>query len=185
MTKKNITLLEAEIITGINKRTLLRMCKAGEIAGAEYVLERFWSVPREWAEARRPQDDPEDYSGYMTLPSAATLADVTREAMRQAIERGDVIGKLRKVNKRGRWWVKTSDESFGKYMSAARDRKESRWNPDRTKTYSFHDFIVDRKLLAKGEPTLADERVLWDAHGDEYKDYCRENEYIGEDLSNL
>lgn len=177
MVERNmISIFEAENITGIGGRTIRRMCGAGEIDGAVYFEHsRMWTVPRAWAESRRPEGE-EDFLGYMPLASAARIAEVTREAMHQAIERGAVIGKFRMVNKRRRWWVSVSDESFGRYVQSQDDRRKHE-DLDGQQMYSFHHYIVDRGLLGTRKPTLEDERVLWDAHGDAYISYCKDHGY--------
>ena len=43
--------------------------------------------------------------------------------------------------------------------------------------YTFSDFCIDREILNK---EMADDlrhlRVMWDVHGDDYIDYCKDND---------
>ena len=43
--------------------------------------------------------------------------------------------------------------------------------------YTFSDFCIDREILSK---KMADDlrhlRVMWDVYGDDYIDYCKDND---------
>lgn len=175
---KKITIIEAEQITGIESSTIRKMCDKGEIEGTEKVGGRIWTLPYEWAHARRV--DPDDYEGYMPLAKAALLADVTREAMRKAAERGAVVAKKRLINKRNSWWINVSDQSFFDYIAAARERS-ARYDDAHGAPLSFSDYLKDREIIVP-EPALKHLKVLWDIHGDDYKAHCAEHNYDGEDL---
>ena len=50
--------------------------------------------------------------------------------------------------------------------------------------YTFSDFCIDREILSK---EMADDlrhlRVMWDVYGDDYIDYCNDNDMEFERIS--
>ena len=50
--------------------------------------------------------------------------------------------------------------------------------------YTFSDFCIDREILSK---EMADDlrrlRVMWDVYGDDYIDYCNDNDFELERIS--
>lgn len=50
--------------------------------------------------------------------------------------------------------------------------------------YTFSDFCIDREILSK---EMADDlrhlRVMWDVYGDDYIDYCKDNDMEFERIS--
>lgn len=173
-----LTLSRVEGITGINKITLRKMCQKGQIPGA-FRLDggSVWLIPPEWAEARRVDDV--DLTDFVPVGEAAEMAVRSGSAVRTAAERGTITGIRREVNERGHWWINIRDDKFIRYSQKVRVCMATLDSPE---LYAFHDYIVDRKLLAKGEPTLEDSRVLWDIHGEEYLGYCEDSGYEAEDL---
>ena len=50
--------------------------------------------------------------------------------------------------------------------------------------YTFSDFCIDRKILSKeSADDLRHLRVMRDIHGDDYIDYCKDNDLEFERLS--
>lgn len=119
-----ITVAQAGTITGISGSHLRKMCVDGDIPGAKLYPDTLWLLPKSWAEAHKA-DSEESFVGYMLLADAAKIANISCTAMRAAAERGEVIAKRQEVNKRGKWWINTSDPSFAEYAKKASAR--SRW----------------------------------------------------------
>ena len=43
--------------------------------------------------------------------------------------------------------------------------------------YTFSDFCINREILSKeSADDLRHLRVMWDIHGDDYIDYCKDND---------
>lgn len=176
-----LTLSRVEGITGISKITLRAMCKKRQIPGA-FKLEggSVWLVPPEWAEERRVDDV--DLTDFVPVSEAAELAGVSGSAARTAAERGTITGIRREINERGHWWINIKD---GKFLAYSQKERATVATLDRSELYTFNNYIVDRKILAKGEPTLEDMRVLWDVHGEDYLSYCVDSGYESENLDKV
>ena len=168
-----ISLNEAASITALAHTTLRKMCQRGEIQGAVKVA-RNWCIPRAWAEEHRA----EDYTDtHIPLPNAANLARITRQGLIDKIKSGEVKGFAQPLVVRNRWWVerKAFFVWLKGWMEAHRDGKgllPLEPLPEEREMYTFHDFCVDRGILAAGAP-LRDFRVMWDMYSEKYKEYCR------------
>lgn len=121
---KMISITEASRKTALSKSTLLTMCGNGKIPGAEMVVNKIWTIPRQWAEewASSPSRDIGSLEGFRPLAEAVKMAGVSRVAMLAAIERGDVMAKRQERVERAYWWVNTDDPSFEKYKTSAQIR---------------------------------------------------------------
>jgi predicted site-specific integrase-resolvase len=96
----------ASEITGINERTIRRMCADGRIPGAT-LIGKTWALPYQWAAQQEDTWKPHD--GYVPLVEAAFRIGITREATRQLCERGRLKGVKRMVDKRGHWMIDEAD----------------------------------------------------------------------------
>ena len=48
---------------------------------------------------------------------------------------------------------------------------------EKKEMYTFSDFCIDREILSKEMAgDLRHLRVMWDIHGDDYIDYCKDND---------
>lgn len=121
---KMISITEASQKTGLSKSTLLTMCRAGKISGAEMIVNKLWTIPLQWAKewAMSPSRDIGSLEGFKPLAKAVKMAGVSRVALLAAIARGDVIAKKQEKVERAYWWVNTNDPSFEKYKESARIR---------------------------------------------------------------
>ena len=177
-----ISLKEAASITALAHTTLRKMCQRGEIQGAVKVA-RNWCIPRAWAEEHRA----EDYTDtHIPLPNAASLARITRQGLIDKIKSGEVKGFAQPLVVRNRWWVerKAFFVWLKDWMEAHRDGKgllPLEPLPEEREMYTFHDFCVDRGILAAGAP-LQEFRVMWDMYAEKYKDYCRSEGFEAERL---
>lgn len=92
---------DATKITQLSARAIRALCESGEIHGAQKVG-KTWTIPREWAEARRA----EDYSAtHMPLSEAASRAKITRAGMIEKVKSGEIKGFAQPLLERNRWWV--------------------------------------------------------------------------------
>lgn len=123
-----ISLSEASAITAISDRRLREFCVEGKIKNAELISGQIWLIPLQWAEDRRIADDSRDIEGFVSLAEATRKAGVSREAMLRAAERGEIISYSRLVDQRHRWFIKTNDESFTRYIEKAQARSAHRKN---------------------------------------------------------
>lgn len=104
-------------ITQISARAIRALCESGEIHGAQKVG-KTWTIPREWAEARRA----EDYSAtHMPLSEAAKLSGLTRQGLIDRIKAGKIKGFARPALQRNRWLVER--DSFATWLSERVERK--------------------------------------------------------------
>lgn len=121
---KMISITEASRRTGLSKSTLLTMCRNGKIPGAEMVVNKIWTILRQWAEdlASSSAQNIGSLEGFIPLAEAVKKAGVSRVAMLAAIARGDIIAKRQERVERAYWWVNTGDLSFEEYRVAAQIR---------------------------------------------------------------
>jgi len=92
--------------TGLNERTLRRMCADGRIPGAT-LIGKTWAVPYQWVAGQEDTWEPHD--GYVPLVEAAFKMGISREAVRQLCERGKLKGAKHMVDQRGHWMIDKAD----------------------------------------------------------------------------